>query len=209
MLCAQAEEYVRCSSESFLETWNIFGDLLTTMVCGNQGAVRERIKLERMYQAFWKMCHLSDTEAIHPSFSGSHTPSLTEIENYFQNRGHVSLQGKNRWLEEGYTPSVSTEALNPFGLAYNFSYPETRLFVTKRKYIGVGPLSIREGDSVFLLPSANVPFILSQEKKHVNTEDQLRRFSLVGEAYVHGIMHGEALTRHPELKEEFEGIYLV
>lgn len=58
-----------------------------------------------------------------------------------------------------------------------------RFFVTKKGYIGIGPACMQEGDKVCLLSGAIVPFVLrSDGAEH----------KLVGEAYVHGIMHGEA-----------------
>ncbi|KAF9636440.1 Heterokaryon incompatibility [Lasiodiplodia theobromae] len=58
-----------------------------------------------------------------------------------------------------------------------------RFFVTKKGYIGIGPACMQEGDKVCVLSGAIVPFILrSDGAEH----------KLVGEAYVHGIMHGEA-----------------
>lgn len=61
-----------------------------------------------------------------------------------------------------------------------------RCFTTESKgYIGIGPRSLQRGDGVFVLKGGRVPFIL--RKIADNT------YKLVGECYVHGIMHGEAL----------------
>ena len=60
-----------------------------------------------------------------------------------------------------------------------------RLFVTEKGYMGLGARSIHTGDKVFVFPGATVPFVL-----RTSTEGY---YSLVGEAYVHGIMRGEAL----------------
>ncbi|KAK3658343.1 hypothetical protein LTR56_001754 [Elasticomyces elasticus] len=60
------------------------------------------------------------------------------------------------------------------------------LFITtERRYLGYGPDSVQIGDQVWILAGGKVPFIL---RPKVNG-----RFELVGEAYVHGIMHGEAV----------------
>lgn len=61
-----------------------------------------------------------------------------------------------------------------------------RFFITKNGYIGLGPKSMQAGDSVFVFPGGIVPFIL-------RTSD-LGSYRLVGEAYVHGIMNGEAVN---------------
>ncbi|KAF2144178.1 uncharacterized protein K452DRAFT_154350 [Aplosporella prunicola CBS 121167] len=61
-----------------------------------------------------------------------------------------------------------------------------RLFVTQKGYIGIGPPCLREGDVVCVLANAIVPFVLRQNGPY---------HKLVGEAYVHGIMNGEACRR--------------
>ena len=60
-----------------------------------------------------------------------------------------------------------------------------RLFVTEKGYIGLGAKSVQTGDKVFVFPGGLVPFVL-----RTSIEGD---YHLVGEAYVHGIMRGEAL----------------
>ncbi|GFF23708.1 hypothetical protein IFM58399_00403 [Aspergillus lentulus] len=63
--------------------------------------------------------------------------------------------------------------------------------LTKRGYFGLVPGTARKGDSIVLLYGGVVPFCLRRsEQKNI--------YQLVGEAYIHGIMHGEAL--------DFEGV---
>ena len=60
-----------------------------------------------------------------------------------------------------------------------------RLFVTDRGFIGLGPQNAMPGDMVYVLSGAQVPFVIRSDancKRHV------------GEAYIHGIMDGEAAT---------------
>ena len=65
------------------------------------------------------------------------------------------------------------------------------LFVTANGSIGLGAKSIRTGDKVFVFPGGLVPFVL-----RTSIDGYYR---LVGEAYVHGIMRGEAL-KNPSCK---------
>jgi hypothetical protein len=58
------------------------------------------------------------------------------------------------------------------------------LIRTSKKYLGLAPHWLRPGDEVWILERALVPFILRP------CDDQ--QYRTVGEAYVHGIMHGEA-----------------
>ncbi len=62
-----------------------------------------------------------------------------------------------------------------------------RFFVTRDGYFGLAPLSVEKGDSIFILRGGRVPFLL---RKISETE-----YRIIGECYVHGIMHGEALAR--------------
>ena len=57
------------------------------------------------------------------------------------------------------------------------------LFTTVEKYMGLAPLTARIGDMIFLLPGADVPFVL----RHVQDEE----YEVVGQCYTHGIMYGE------------------
>jgi hypothetical protein len=60
-----------------------------------------------------------------------------------------------------------------------------RIFRTENCLLGIGPKSIRIGDEVWVLAGANVPFVLRK------LDGDRNKYALVGEAYVHGIMHGD------------------
>lgn len=60
-----------------------------------------------------------------------------------------------------------------------------RLFLTNGNLLGLGPQSLERGDTVWLLPGGRVPIILRQRENG--------HYVVIGEAYVHGIMHGEAV----------------
>ncbi|KAE9373732.1 hypothetical protein N431DRAFT_438910 [Stipitochalara longipes BDJ] len=62
-----------------------------------------------------------------------------------------------------------------------------RVFRTRENYLGNGPTSIRPGDQVWILGGAKIPSILRPQKNG--------KYVLVGDSYVHGIMHGEAFER--------------
>jgi hypothetical protein len=66
--------------------------------------------------------------------------------------------------------------------------PGRKLFRTKRNgFLGTGPQSLEIGDLVCVLAGGTVPYLI----RPVNDAEG-SRFRFVGEAYVHGIMHGEA-----------------
>jgi hypothetical protein len=60
-----------------------------------------------------------------------------------------------------------------------------RPFCTSKGHIGIGPSEMAAGDLLYILIGAHVPYILRPD-----THGRLR---LIGEAYVHGIMDGEAM----------------
>ena len=73
---------------------------------------------------------------------------------------------------------------------------DRRLFRTSKGFIGLGPRTIKKGDEVWVLYGGNVPFLLRPDK--VRTVDEVgdrQCHSLVGDCYLHGIMHGGLLSR--------------
>jgi hypothetical protein len=71
------------------------------------------------------------------------------------------------------------------------------LLVTESGELGLGPPSTQSGDVVAFIRNTRVPFILRNA--------QAGRYTLVGEAYIHGFMHGEILDGDPP---EFQDIIL-
>ncbi|KAM5359124.1 hypothetical protein ACJZ2D_014730 [Fusarium nematophilum] len=62
-----------------------------------------------------------------------------------------------------------------------------RFFITARGNLGSGPPDMQEGDHICVLVGSKVPVILR------DSGDKAGCYEYVGHAYVHGIMHGEAL----------------
>jgi hypothetical protein len=60
-----------------------------------------------------------------------------------------------------------------------------RVFKTHGGYMGTGPRSLRAGDEVWVLHKAGLPFVLRPQPNG--------NYRLIGEAFVYGVMHGEAL----------------
>ncbi|KAI4101321.1 MAG: hypothetical protein LQ339_005119 [Xanthoria mediterranea] len=63
-----------------------------------------------------------------------------------------------------------------------------RIFRNENGWLGLGPVSLEIGDSVWILAAARTPYAL--QKLSDGTPDA---YELVGEVYVHGVMHGETL----------------
>jgi hypothetical protein len=88
-------------------------------------------------------------------------------------------------------------------------------FITKQGYLGLGPANIRSGDKFFILLGAPTPFILRDAGERevrwmVHQPEygsrQQECFEVVGDAYVHGLMDGEAMQEWKEVAlAEFKG----
>jgi hypothetical protein len=76
-----------------------------------------------------------------------------------------------------------------FLLAARFACVGRRIFHSSRGYVGIGPAVLQAGDIICVLSGGAMPFILRQDRR---SNPSKRRFQLIGEAYVHGIMYGEA-----------------
>ena len=91
----------------------------------------------------------------------------------------------NLWTKKGY---VNQPEDHSFLAAMMMSYANRRLYVTEdNKYLGLGPTSLRVGDSVWIIPGVGGPFVLRA------CEGGIGGFELIGETYVHGVMYGEAV----------------
>jgi hypothetical protein len=62
-------------------------------------------------------------------------------------------------------------------------------FITRSGYIGIGPAQTRDGDQVWVFNGGNVPFVM---RKLEAEKMECLQLTLTGDAYVHGIMDGEA-----------------
>ncbi|PMD36860.1 hypothetical protein L207DRAFT_385789, partial [Hyaloscypha variabilis F] len=63
-------------------------------------------------------------------------------------------------------------------------------FSTAKGRIGLGPGFVKEGDMVCIFIDGNMPFIL---RPSIST-DENSYYTVLGEAYVDGVMEGEALN---------------
>lgn len=74
------------------------------------------------------------------------------------------------------------EGVRYTNIAYNKLFGR-RPFRSAKGLLGLGPLGAREGDKIWLLPGADVPFVFRRAGDST--------FTVIGEAYVHGVMDGE------------------
>ncbi|KAN0120325.1 Heterokaryon incompatibility protein (HET) domain containing protein [Hyaloscypha variabilis] len=116
------------------------------------------------------------------------------------NRADIKVEGKEKDDHQDINSDEDQATTQPPKIRSPHSFSERefdrlrlifsssrRIFRTRENYLGNGPESIRPGDQVWILGGTKVPSVLRPQEngKHV----------LVGDSYVHGIMHGEAFER--------------
>jgi hypothetical protein len=89
-----------------------------------------------------------------------------------------------------------------------------RFFVTRRGFMGIGPLRAKTGDTVAILKGGNVPYILRHDREEVPDDKQgnlPKTFKLVGEAYIHGLSDGQGIAhmKNPESMTDWRVILLI
>ncbi|KAF4628327.1 hypothetical protein G7Y89_g9822 [Cudoniella acicularis] len=70
-----------------------------------------------------------------------------------------------------------------------------QLFITKKGYIGLCPPYALQGDLISITPGIHVPLVLRQVDIDIKRKGKGpgKKYQLVGECYVHGLMNGEAM----------------
>ena len=95
------------------------------------------------------------------------------------------------YREDGWTTLKLDEG---FKDALNSVYHDRRLFLTEKGYLGVGPWTLQEGDSIMIAAGGEVPFVFRPNDK------PSEHWMLMGEAYMHGLMYQEAFSTDKDIK---------
>jgi hypothetical protein len=74
----------------------------------------------------------------------------------------------------------------------NIAFGRRRVFRTDTRLLGLGPIDMQANDEVWVLAGGSTPFVLRPDATGTG------RYRLLGSAYVHGIMHGEAVAEFDE-----------
>jgi len=82
--------------------------------------------------------------------------------------------------------SAEHEGLLAWRRELDHAVGKRRLFRTDTGLLGLGPIDMEVGDGVWILAGGGTPFVLRGASRDAT-------YQLLGEAYVHGIMHGEAV----------------
>jgi hypothetical protein len=95
------------------------------------------------------------------------------------------------WCKYHGDPSACTMLDDESSVRIHISkvYRKRCLFRTKAGRLGLGPQSVRPGDGVWLVAGSRTPYLLRKKEQDEEGRDRL---GFLGEAYVHGVMYGEA-----------------
>jgi hypothetical protein len=94
---------------------------------------------------------------------------------------------------ESRYPDIAIEKISYFNVMTR--QRERCPFVTEKGFAGLGPDSMRDGDVAVVLAGAKFPYILRKMDSKQET------WSLVGHAYVQGIMYGEYMEQNPVFRD--------
>ncbi|KAI0808826.1 hypothetical protein GGR55DRAFT_696525 [Xylaria sp. FL0064] len=81
-----------------------------------------------------------------------------------------------------------------------------RFFTTQNGFFGIGPASIEEKDIVAVVMGVPVPIVL-RAVEDLNSD--LKKYIVVGECYVHGIMDGELVKARQDAGQEAEMLHFI
>ncbi|KAK4234443.1 heterokaryon incompatibility protein-domain-containing protein [Achaetomium macrosporum] len=140
--------------------------------------------------------------AVTEEGGGADTPSWEELERFWEAPSYVMR------VKDGAERKLVLPKDAGFANSFRRRYGKRRLFYTEKGYLGLGPASAAVGDVVCILPGAAGPFVLRENPEFGEgyQEDRggAKKLRLIGESYVHGIMHGEAVEAEGFALEEIE-----
>jgi hypothetical protein len=88
-----------------------------------------------------------------------------------------------------------------------------RFFITKKGYFGLGHRIVDVGDQVYVVAGGRMPFVLREHSAPTSDKPgggmSAKRYTLLRDAYVHGIMYGEAMEAVTRGEKELQELVLV
>lgn len=145
---------------------------------------------------YWESRRIKDRGALETSIASRHRTIIESLEAPTRE----ARRDARRFMTErirrqpAREPHCNDEAkLIKFALGRRF-------FVSKDGYFGLAPPNAEKGNRVAVLYGVDVPFILRRSGSS---------FKVVGESYVHGLMHGEAVAKWRLGTKEVQKIILI
>ncbi|KAL2127553.1 hypothetical protein VTI74DRAFT_10559 [Chaetomium olivicolor] len=95
-----------------------------------------------------------------------------------------------RWDVRSCDAVSMSEYVTPLSMSQHL-----RLFRTANGYLGIGSECVQVGDLVWIVPGSRVPLLLRRVQLELKKgQPRSNRHRLVGGAYLHGVMEGEAVS---------------
>lgn len=173
-------------------------------------------QFDRHFLAFWVENRLADVsaEALGRTSKSPHVSDADRNKHYREAGQRVAasrLSNPDRIDVIRDDPFVAKFFHEPMTGANDHEYVQSMgMTVTNRSFIvteegavGLAPGITRVGDVVMVIAGANTPFVLRP------LPGEMQRFALVGEAYVHGVMDGEAVVLDDKGEPRWTKIVLV
>lgn len=120
-------------------------------------------------------------------------PSVRELRDFAEEWRQI-MSGSRADLPRAKTVAGPSDI---FALAAGRVYGRRKMFLSRKRVLGLAPASARKSDEIWFLSGAKVPFVLRPRQE----ESGRQTFSLIGEAYVNGYMFGKILTEDPIFRE--------
>ncbi|OTA94457.1 hypothetical protein M434DRAFT_394721 [Hypoxylon sp. CO27-5] len=96
-------------------------------------------------------------------------------------------------LINGKFPAVDVSQIPENGWKKDMCIGQT-LLITEMGYLGLGPRTLRSGDEIWILFGGRIPFALRRRETSDGNLIICNDFELVGDAFVYGIMQGNAVS---------------
>lgn len=152
--------------------------------------VTKKAGAARKLEAYFRLHAAAETLAgADPA--GGLVPSQAELRRQLAEIGHRAVGGDAQGSSKGAKEYVdklrqAARRFEVFGLYYaNYK----RLFTTAGGLVGAGSQSLQAGQTVWILAGCPTPMILRPDPREAGC------YRVIGEAYVHGIMFGEAVSQ--------------
>lgn len=113
-------------------------------------------------------------------------------------KGHKLMMRLLKWVKWGIPPIRNSTVEEIWYHGTMCEMHNRRPFLSDKGYVGLGPATMERNDVIYVISGAKFPYVLRQRR---DVRCGLPAYELVGEAYVHGIMYGEILSRGPRWEE--------
>jgi hypothetical protein len=108
------------------------------------------------------------------------------------------------WIAAGHNPQVFDADVGDFDNAHNAVANSRYFAVTEKGFIGFVPMAAMVGDAAAILTGADIPYILRPCQDTNASEDSPVCYAIIGDAYVYGVMDGEAFSEYELAPGEIE-----